>query len=72
MKKGHHQEEKLSKNASNEKYSIVKIKEQYSESLKQFKETVAFETEHLFDQFRNRFEVMLKNVSILQEKISII
>jgi hypothetical protein len=45
-----------------EKFSIQKIKEQYAESLKQFKETVTIETEHLFDQFRSRLENIADNV----------
>ncbi len=43
------------KNSTLEKFSIQKIKEQYAESLKQVKDTVAFETQHIFDQFRSRF-----------------
>lgn len=63
-------EERISKNSSMDKFSIQKIKEQYGESIQQFKAAVSFETEHLFDQLRARFEVVAKRVVALEGKVS--
>lgn len=48
-----------------EKLSIVKIKEQYAESIKQISNTVYLEYENLFDNFRLAMSDIDKKVSFL-------
>jgi hypothetical protein len=52
QRRSHIQEDKLGKTMG-EKLSIVKIKEQYVESIRQVRETIHIEVENLFDNFRH-------------------
>lgn len=64
------EEERTSRPPQTEKLTIVKIKEQYAESLKQFKETVTFQTQHLFDIFRNSLEEINSKVTRLETRLA--
>ena len=52
-----------------EKLSIVKIKEQYAESIKQISNTVHLEYENLFDNFRLAMSDMDKKISFLEKRV---
>ena len=55
----------MGKTITGERTSIVKIKEQYAESIRQMRETIHIQFENMFDNFRVNLAEIDKKVNFL-------